>query len=133
MYASILSKSNAIGYDVGTDTSTLTDTSASLTADALVGMYLNPDVTQTSYYWITPNTSTSITVTGDITSVAVAGYFYDIVDKFRLQPGSPALTAGSGNTEIGAYGGGGDPALYVSTASPTPTTAGSLTQDEIWE
>ncbi|WP_198402813.1 right-handed parallel beta-helix repeat-containing protein [Methylomonas koyamae] len=51
---------------------------------------------------------------------------------WRLNAGSPSRTASSAGGEIGAYGNGGNVAVYNPGYSTTPTTSGSLTQNERW-
>jgi parallel beta-helix repeat protein len=113
--------------------STLTDDSANWPADSLIGLALNPNVTQQAHFTIIGNTATSITVSGDLSAVAAAGGFYTIADDFRLLAESPAKTASDALAEIGAYGNGGSPPIYTVPTTITPTTAGVLTQDEIWD
>ncbi|MCK5354252.1 MAG: right-handed parallel beta-helix repeat-containing protein, partial [Methyloprofundus sp.] len=52
----------------------------------------------------------------------------------RLDDNSPSKTASSEDNELGAYGNGGNLAVYtdVYQYSTTPTTEGSLTQNERW-
>ncbi|MFH1148757.1 MAG: right-handed parallel beta-helix repeat-containing protein [Pseudomonadota bacterium] len=67
------------------------------------------------------------------TDFSVDPLFTDYMgENFSLQPESPLLTAGEGGTQIGAYGGGGNPPAITVPASTVPTTSGSLTQTEIW-
>ncbi|MCQ8182619.1 right-handed parallel beta-helix repeat-containing protein [Methylomonas sp. SURF-1] len=51
---------------------------------------------------------------------------------WRLNAGSPSRTASSAGGEIGAYGNGGNVAVYNPGYSTTPTTSGILTQNERW-
>ncbi|WP_256361591.1 hypothetical protein, partial [Methylomonas koyamae] len=51
---------------------------------------------------------------------------------WRLNAASPSKTASATGGEIGAYGNGGNVAVYNPGYSTTPTTSGSLTQNERW-
>ena len=67
------------------------------------------------------------------TDISVDPQFTDYLgEDFTLAAGSPCLTAGEGNGQIGAYGDGGAPQSYTIALSTTPTTAGSLSRNEQW-
>ena len=100
-----------------TDT-VLTDSSASWTAGALVGKYVNPDVTQASSFTITANTATSVTVSGGLSGVAVIGDDYLIyVPSTGLSTRNP-LQIDAGTAD--AVGGVTSTALTDSAASWEP-------------
>lgn len=69
-------------------TLTLDPSSPVPTTDEYVGMFLNPNQNQTQLFEILANTTTTVTVAGDITSLVVAGQAYYILrprDKTRFE------------------------------------------------
>ncbi len=58
---------------------TLTDSTASWQDNCLVGMALNPNINQASVFPIINNTSTSITINGNMSLVAAAGDAYQLL------------------------------------------------------
>jgi hypothetical protein len=89
---------------------TLTDSAAAFTPDALVGQILNPDTAQDRLrYVIEANTATTITVAGNATALGGTGASYEVTD-FHLQAASPASDAGSSTvTGLPAQDIDGDP------------------------
>ncbi len=69
----------AEGTSTGLTTTVLTDSSASWTADIFKGRDLNPNTTQGKSFTITENTTTTITVIGNLTEVATTGDTYKVV------------------------------------------------------
>lgn len=63
---------------------TLADPTANWVKGSLVGMYLNPNQNQTRLFRIVANTATTITVAGNIESVAVAGQPYFVLTERNM-------------------------------------------------
>ncbi len=69
------------GTSTGLTATVLTDTSANFGANSSkVGWILNPDTSQGTYFNVVGNTATTLTVTGDMTTVATSG------DTYKLEP-----------------------------------------------
>ena len=84
----------AASYDGGSDTTTLTDSTAAFGVDDLVGRFINVDTTQRFQVRITSNTATTITVAGDVTGIVTVGTeSYAVVD-YHLNSGSAGIDAG---------------------------------------
>ena len=81
-------------FAAASGTSTLTDTSATLIPDALVGLSINPSLGQEQQFLITGNTSTTITVLGDVTLVAAIADAYLVSQPLAYGLGSPLIDAG---------------------------------------
>jgi len=88
-------------YNSTTFQTILTDSSVAWTTNQHAGRLLNPDTTQNKQFVIVSNTSTTIKVWGNVTSIAHSGDSYKIFD-YHLQSTSPCIDAGcliSGLTE----------------------------------
>jgi len=88
-------------YSSNSFQTTLTNSSASWTTNKHAGRLLNPDTTQNKQFVIVSNTSTTMNVWGDVTSIAHSGDAYQIFD-YHLRSDSPCIDAGcfiSGLTE----------------------------------
>lgn len=66
-------------------TTTITDTTLSLTVNALVGSYLNPNQSQEKLFKIVSNTATTITVSGDVSRIALVGQAYVVFTPRNAQ------------------------------------------------
>lgn len=66
-------------------TTTITDTALSLTTDALIGNYLNPNQNQEKLFKIVSNTATTITVSGDVSRIAWVGQAYVVLTPRNAQ------------------------------------------------
>jgi parallel beta-helix repeat protein len=86
-----------VSYDAATCQSTLIDSSASFTPGALAGIILVPNVSDGLHFVVAGNTSTSITVWGDITLVAATSAPFDDyeVKDYHIQAASPCIDAGT--------------------------------------
>jgi predicted outer membrane repeat protein len=80
-------------YDPDSQTTVLTDASASFVENALRGSLINADTSQKLQAYIIANTSTTITVVGNHTSYAENLDTYHLLD-YHLQDGSAALDRG---------------------------------------
>jgi len=60
--------------------STLTNNSASWTANELAGKFINPDTSQVLHYLIVSNDTHTVTVWGDLSSMPLSGATYQIFD-----------------------------------------------------
>lgn len=70
-----------VGRSTGLLTTTLTDTNANFGAvNSLVGLKLNPNILQAEDFEIVSNTSTTITVSGDLLEVAASGNNYYVIN-----------------------------------------------------
>jgi hypothetical protein len=87
-------------YDSSTFQTTLTDDGASWTAGSLTGRLVNPNTLQELGFVIVTNTSTTIVIPGDATSLAASGDSYELLD-YHLRSGSPCI---DGGTEDGGPG-----------------------------
>ncbi|MBF0117705.1 MAG: right-handed parallel beta-helix repeat-containing protein [Desulfobacterales bacterium] len=68
--------------------------------------------------------------TNDITTDPM--FIDELSWNFNLKSDSPAKTASSSTSEIGAFGNSGNPPTVTRSYSTTPTTSGTFTQDEKW-
>ncbi len=68
-----------IRVSTGLTADTLTDSTASWTDGSLIGMTLNPNIKQDLFFTIINNTSTSITVNGNLSLYATTGDSYQIL------------------------------------------------------
>jgi len=80
-------------YNSATFQTTLTDSFASWTPDEHSGRLLNPDTSQKRQFVIVSNTVTTMTVWGNVTTIAQIGDAYKIFD-YHLQLASPCIDAG---------------------------------------
>jgi len=80
-------------YNSTTFQTTLTNSSASWTANEHSGRLLNPDTSQNGQFVIVSNTATTIKVWGNVTAIAHSGDAYKIFD-YHLQLASPCIDAG---------------------------------------
>jgi len=80
-------------YNSATFQTTLTDSYATWTPDKHSGRLLNPDASQNRQFVIVSNTATTITVWGNVTTIAQIGDVYKIYD-YHLQLASPCIDAG---------------------------------------
>jgi hypothetical protein len=87
----------AIQYDRQNCRTVLTDSAGNYTPGALARAFLWTSDTDTAFY-VETNTRTEITVYGDVTQVASAGFDYSVID-YHLQPLSLCVDAG---TNVGA-------------------------------
>ncbi len=89
-------------YDPATGQTTFTDTAAGLTADEMVGSFLNPNATQALQASIVSNTATTITTWGNFSALAAAGTEAYQANDYRLSPGSPCIDAGDNTADTQA-------------------------------
>ena len=80
-------------YNSATFQTTLTNSSTAWTIDEHAGRLLNPDTSQNKQFVIVSNTATTMTVWGDVTTIAQSGDTYKIFD-YHLQLASPCIDAG---------------------------------------
>ena len=80
-------------YNSSTFQTTLTNSSAAWTANEHTGRLLNPDTSQKRQFVIVSNTATTMTVWGNVTTIAQIGDTYKIFD-YHLQLASPCIDAG---------------------------------------
>jgi len=81
-------------YDSATFQTTFTDDLASWTTGSLAGRLVNPNTLQELHFIIVTNTSTTIVISGDATSLAGSGDRYELFD-YHLQTGSPCIDGGT--------------------------------------
>lgn len=81
---------------------TLFNTGASWETDSLEGLFVNPDMSQPLQFFITSNTTKTITVWGDTSEMASRGDAYEIYD-YRLRPDSPCMDAGDNSVGVGRF------------------------------
>jgi len=81
---------------------TMVDSGADWVPDALIRMFVNPDVTEPYQYPIVANTSTTITVWGNASWIAYSGGAYEIYN-YRLGPNSPCIDAGDNSVDAGRF------------------------------
>ena len=79
-------------YDPEAGQTTLTDTNAKWGKDTLVGMFINPDTTQTLQSLIVANDATTVTVWGNFADLGAMGTDYQI-RNYHLMAGSPVIDA----------------------------------------
>ena len=72
----------------------LTDANAHFLPNALAGQMINVAANQKRQFYIAANTANTISVYGDVSTLAPAGTLYILVD-YTLAPGSPCIDAGS--------------------------------------
>lgn len=77
----ILNAATAVGRSTNLSGSVLTDANANFTVGALIGLRLNPNAIQDQSYVIVDNTSTTITVTGNLEATADIGNNYYVIDE----------------------------------------------------
>ena len=102
--------STDLTFDPATGTSTLTS-SVPLTPDSLVGLTINPNLNQQRRFLITANTDTTITVLGDMRTVAMAGDNYSVIDPLSYYPLSPLIDAGENRADLPATDFAGRPRI----------------------
>ncbi len=101
--------------------STLTDSAASYPPNnALLGQMLNANTTQRQQWSIIGNTATTITIWGDVSTLAPSGSAYKIVD-YHLGYGSAAIDAGTST---------GTPSTDIET-SPRPVDIPGFGTDSV--
>lgn len=106
---------------------------SNIISDNSYGIYGNTGLYDLRYNDVWSNNINYFTVSAGLTDISIDPLFTDSFgEDFTLQAGSPLLIAGEGGSQIGAYGEGGNPPAITVPSSATPTTSGSLTQNEIW-
>ena len=85
--------SSAASYDASSNTTTLTDSSLTLTVDALAGELLNVNLLQRIHALVVANTETTITISGNFFSIGGSGVSYEVID-YHIQNGSGAQDLG---------------------------------------
>ncbi len=130
-YNTILSNGDGVhiaivsGYTATIDSNIITHNSRGLYSN--IGAYL------LEYNDVWENRINYEGLNSGVTDMNLDPQYVDFLgEDFTLQEVSPLLSAGSDNGEIGAYGNGGDPVDFNIPLTTTPTTSGTLTQNEIW-
>ncbi|MFC1984260.1 choice-of-anchor D domain-containing protein [Chloroflexota bacterium] len=82
-------------YSSVTGQSTIGNVGAAWTPGALAGLFLNPNTSQNRQFAIAGNTATSLTVWGDVSTIAQSGDTYQLWD-FHLQSQAGHWTSSSG-------------------------------------
>lgn len=85
-------------YDPASGQTTFVDGTATWQHHELVGLFLNPDVTQGYQSLVTDNTATSVTVWGDHSDLGQPGLTYQVLD-YHLVAGSPCIDTGNPDYE----------------------------------
>lgn len=110
-------KVSATGTSTGITSTVLTDSTASWTVDALIGLNLNPNTSQGQVFEITDNDATTITVkTNGLNTVATAGNTYEIAGDYVKDGLSVTFTTDKGTFLNGTQ-----------TSDPTTTSSGIAT------
>ena len=69
-------------YNPATNLTTFTDSIASFTPSNLIGMLINPNISQRFQGFIVGNSETTIVVSGDLTGVVTIGNNYQVIDYY---------------------------------------------------